>query len=380
MIRLGEARSDDYLEGEKWAKTHACALCGGELTVAWGGAFGYSEYVLRCGVDASHEGIVKRASKRKEDYQRMVNMGATPEDIEDTLHIEQEKKERMTEEHGEKVVTALDQYRGITSLSEKQATTVLTTIWRDAPPAEIKRAAMLCATYGLNPLNKHVYLIKYKGKERVTWATVMGIGATRLIASRRGPVNYVDGPRVMTEEEQRNTFGEVAKDELLVIVVVADENGNRAPGYGSWPRATAVKGADKGNSQFNMASIRAERKALERLRPGEMPQAVEVVDEAYMDDQGKPGDIEGDFTDLDEEKPGPEPPKKAAVKAPKQPPAMIQPEQLEQIYEAGKLCGYDGPAVDAFICKVCGVDEVLKATTRQAEGVLGQLQAQAKAA
>ncbi|KKM92122.1 hypothetical protein LCGC14_1221580, partial [marine sediment metagenome] len=105
---------------------------------------------------------------------------------------------------------------------------IIDTIWGDAPEVEKYKAGMICKDFGLNPLMNHVYLIPFKRWEDgkvvgIDWATVIGRGAKRLMASRRGPYSYIENtPRVMTEEEQMATFGEYDEDKLYCITKLQD--------------------------------------------------------------------------------------------------------------------------------------------------------------
>lgn len=205
----------------------------------------------------------------------------------------------MEQEYGKEMTTALDKYIGVVSLTKPQAKEILQAVYPEAPGDEIARAVLLCASYGLNPLMKHVFLIPFnKGKSNETWATVIGIKAKRLLASRRGNYSYVDNtPRVMTEAEQKGIFGEVYGDKVMVITKVKDPaTGAEAPGYGAWPKNTEPYGTEKGNSKFNMAAIRSESQALDRLRPGEMPVGVEVVSEEVAE-----AAIEAEYREVKEE-------------------------------------------------------------------------------
>jgi hypothetical protein len=47
----------DYYTMIKRQQTHVCAVCGGGLSVAWGGMWGINQHVLRCTRDISHENI-----------------------------------------------------------------------------------------------------------------------------------------------------------------------------------------------------------------------------------------------------------------------------------------------------------------------------------
>jgi len=232
------------------------------------------------------------------------------------------RREIMEQEYGEPTTKALDKYIGVVSLTRPQAREILQAVYPLAPDDEIARAVLLCASYQLNPLMKHVFLIKFNrwNKEHTKivgeeWATVVGIKAKRLLASRpdrRGqarPYSYVDNtPRVMTEDEQKTIFSTVYDDRLWVITRGRDPTtGAEAVGYGFWLNSDKVYGAEKGNSAFNMASVRSESQMLDRLRPGEMPQGVEVIDEQYTQAPfisegggkigGLPADIEGEGKD-----------------------------------------------------------------------------------
>lgn len=185
-------------------------------------------------------------------------------------------------------------------INKEQAVEILRTVWKGAPDNKIMEAAILCRDFGLHPLMKHIYLIKYKTKDGDSWVTVMGIGATRLLMSRQGTFSYVDDtPRVMNEDEQKRIFGKVDPDNVLAITKLKTKDGLQAQGYGRWARATTVYGADKGNSAENMAFIRSERNAFSRLFPdAKFPTNVEVIDEQYFEALPQTVDPEtGEITD-----------------------------------------------------------------------------------
>ena len=165
-------------------------------------------------------------------------------------------------------------------LNWEEANTVLKTVWKDAPAVEVYKAAKLCVDFGLHPLMKHVFLIKYGN----TWATVLGIGATRLMMSRQGTFSYTDNtPRVMSEDEQKYIFGKVDALNVVAITKLRTKDGLEAQGYGRFPKADKPMGVEKGNSVENMAFIRSERNAFGRLFPdAQLPRNIEVVDETYM--------------------------------------------------------------------------------------------------
>jgi len=198
------------------------------------------------------------------------------------------RRRDMVEELGEEKATKLKKYEGVVSLSQAQAMEVLQTIWPEAPEVEVLKAGMVCHQYGLNPLMRQVFLIPFKRRDKQgrvigeDWVTVLGIKANRLIAHRSGGFSYLDDtPRIMTDEEQKRIFGEVDNSRIWAITKLRDSKGNEAAGYGSWPKGEEPYGTEKGNTKANMAFIRSERNALDRLFPGEMPQGVEVIDEEY---------------------------------------------------------------------------------------------------
>ncbi len=203
---------------------------------------------------------------------------------EDTTNQERQRRIDMTNEvHGTDVSTALAA-QGLPMsgmLTEAQATKVLTTIWKDAPEMEVWKAAKVCQDFGLHPLLKHLYLIKYG----TTWTMVLGIGATRLMMARRGAFGYTDDtPRIMSEAEQVKIFGAVDKDNIVAITKLRTATGLEAQGYGKYPKKEGhFQGGDKGNTRDNMAFIRSERNAFSRLNPDALPQGVDVVDERYVE-------------------------------------------------------------------------------------------------
>jgi len=169
-------------------------------------------------------------------------------------------------------------------LSEEDAMKILKLIWRNAPDEEVRKAASLCAAYKLNPLMKQVYLVPYETKKGgEVWEIILGINAIRTLARRAKNFGYVDGPRVMSKEEQERILGRYEPDRIWTICKVRDREGNEAVGYGNYPKDKSPLGADKGNTPVNMAFIRAERDALQKLCPAEMPLGFEMMDERFLE-------------------------------------------------------------------------------------------------
>jgi len=298
-----ETRTRDDLE--KLRKTNVCAVCGAWLNVFLDKDTGLAFVACHDWLRTHHEGIMREASPFQQKGLESLTIA--------------ERRKIMEQQHGEETTRALEKYHGVTSLTKPEALEILQSVFPDAPEKEMTRAVLLCTSYSLNPLMGHVFLIPFnKGKENESWATVIGIKAKRLLASRKRPFSYVDDtPRIMTEEEQVRRFGKVKEDKLVVIVKLKDpQTGAEAVGYGEWPLKKSQwdkelkkfvevdnepYGTDKGNTMFNMATIRAESQALDRLCPGEMPIGVEVIDETYAGREGKEDFIEGEATEVKEE-------------------------------------------------------------------------------
>jgi len=259
-------------EMQKMAKYKKCQ-CGGALLVAW--SANHSSYMLRCASDLNHDEFVRPAHISNYDLPGYNMPG-----------VMKRKERELVTKYGEEKTTAMVRAGGgnaLALLDEVQAKDIILTIWPKAPPVEIKKAALICAQYGLNPLMKHIYLIPFGN----AWTTVMGIKASRIIARRAGAYAYLDDtPRIMTREEQIRIMGEVDDTRIWAITKLKSTTGNTAQGIGSWPKDKQPQGTDKGNTKLNMAMIRSERQALERLFPDSLPDSVDVGDERFVEVDG----------------------------------------------------------------------------------------------
>ena len=271
---------------ERIAGSCVCAVCGGGLTLPWDPDLG--KIVLRCGRDRSHVGHVYEDAV----LHRLFRMRALEAlNNRDTAQIDREIQHHLAKKYtqkGDKKMTggnALTQYMHTGLITQEAAIDIIRTTpgWGRAPVDVVKRAAMVCQHYRLYP-GVHVFLIAFNaGKANESWAVVQGIKATRLQASRRKPFSYVDGPRIAGEDEALAHFLDQYNPAMLYAVCrVSGTDGSSAEGWGTWPRAQTPYGTDKGNSASNMAEIRAERRALDRLCPGELPAGLDVVDESYI--------------------------------------------------------------------------------------------------
>ncbi len=253
--------TDDRELVKKLLHTNRCKECGGELEAFYNPVKGLP--YLQCITNPDHEGIIREHREPRE------------------LNI-LTRREEMGKEYGEETTTALEQRRLPTSgaLTESQALHILKLVYPDVPNDEIVRCAILCRDFGLHPLMKQVYIIKF-GKQ---WVTVLGINATRQITANKGSFSYVDNtPRVMSKEEQETIMGEVDESKIWAITKLKTKTGLEAQGYGNYPRNENPYGTDKGNTRANMAFIRSERQAFSRLFPDALPQGVDVIDEVYLD-------------------------------------------------------------------------------------------------
>ena len=299
-----------------WLKAHqspayVCGDCGGNLTLAFGGTWGIDSYVLRCAKDWHHNGIAKPRVPTAEEAGLPY---ANPK-------RDKRRRQELETRIGTANTQALEKYQNRQTLTSSEAKFILRTEWPAAPDVEILKAAMVCAKYGLNPLMKHLFLVKYVSQKtgRVTWTRIMGIKAARLLASRRGRYSYLaDTPRVMTEAEQVKIFGEADTSNICAITILKDEHGNTAQGYGFWPTKVTPKGTEKGNSKFNMACIRSERQAFDRLFPDCLPENVEVMDETFVE-VGVADTTTGEITEAVTEPTGEQEGIEGEVKTPRDP-------------------------------------------------------------
>ncbi len=284
--------------------------CGSNLTIAWGGGFNYQGYILRCGRDVNHV-----------NFERPVEINPYSDTDMPGWKMSRKRRTALEAIVGTEKANALMKYQGVATLSKLEAKEIITTIWpgaEKASPAEVFKAITICHQYGLNPLMGHLYLIPFDKKDKTgkvigrTYAAVRGINANRLIARRKHSFSYIDmTPRYMTEEEEKKVWKTIDPDKVRFIVTLKDtKTGATASGYGEWAKYKIVngkkylnnpKGIDKGNSVENMSGLRAERQALDRLYPADMPSAIPFEDE-YIEQQGARQSVVVEPASIDSEK------------------------------------------------------------------------------
>lgn len=286
--------SDDREEFKKLLKYQVCAECGGRLE-AFYDIKKHLPY-LQCKTNPEHKNIAREYREPRE------------------LNINT-RREIVEEKHGKASTTALEKARLPISgaLTQPQAEHILALVYPNVPAEERIRCAILCRDFGLHPLMKEVYILGFKNNKtgKTDYSTVIGITASRkMAADRKGAYSFLDGtPRAATQEEIIKQFGkdsEEERDNLISITWLKGERGNEATGFGLWPKNKEPYGTDKGNTKRNMANIRSERPAYNRL-PGEALPPVEVIDEAYTEvpDVGKVNKetgevVEGEFKEVEE--------------------------------------------------------------------------------
>ena len=345
----------DLKQGRSLAQNNVCAECGGGLVVVWGGFYGVNSHVLVCSEDKTHVGLER---VRKPTFEEL------------PLHIQNVLERKARKEMVEQGIgTDLAQYAGVTSLTEKEADHILSTIYRGAPRDAVQKAIWICVQYSLNPLMKHLFLLPFNTnvgtRDNPQWVVsyepVMGINATRLLASRQGRYSYLDmSPRLMTDDEQTKMLGFVDPDNLVFLTILQNKHGDQAYGVGKYPRDGKPKGMDKGNTCQNMASIRSERNAFGKLFPAEMPrtvdgQVIRVMDEQFIAEGEEPiEDIEGDVIEgevmvLPDEEPAPaaeKPKARTKVKAEDKPPTKCPAGKLAKIKTLMEKVSWDMESKD----------------------------------
>ena len=361
---------------KRMARNSVCAECGGPLVVAYDLKDKKDCLACKDWRRTGHEGTTR-------EYQ--TPFGETPAG--QTLgNVPRWRREQMVQELGTERSTALAQYAGSLTLTEEKAALVVKTLWPKAPEAERLAAAIVCHQYGLNPLMKHLFLIKYGD----TWDMRIAITANRLIAVREGKFSYEeDTPRAATKQEIDRKYGEedgakIAKSNHVSITKLKDmASGATATGFGVFPRDKQPKGTENGNTAQNQADIRGERQALARLRPGALP-AGEVVDERF---------VEGEYTEVKDvgtvdratgEVVEPEPlaefdGETSGDVEPKPPePQKAGPKDRKAIFDALKAKGYTqermGEVLHRYLKETFGVDGTTDLTQEQAAQVLSWVQ------
>ena len=295
-----EDQSQENLK--KIRRNNVCAECGRQLSIFMDFSDPERKQFVACSGQV-HEGIAREYEPPLEDYRSNIR-----------------KEVKLAEEHGLETSRALATIPKQGQLTQKQAMTILKLVYPKATDDERVACAIFCRDFGLHPLANEVYLIPFKGKN----VMVVGIPASRKMAhALKGEFSFLDDtPRAATEEEIVKQYGkdsEEARDNIISVTKLEGVNRNHAIGFGLYPKKESPYGMDKGNTRRNMANIRSERQAMDRL-PGKPLPRYEVVDTTYADvpDVGKVNKttgevveeaeaIEGEFKEVTETPPEAEP-------------------------------------------------------------------------
>lgn len=269
-----------------------CAECARQLSVGiqWRPELRRVAYLLRCGYSLQHQGIE-------------VPFAPNPMDV-PGYNLCENKTRRNEMENRMSTAVGPARARELASFSQStlgmtKAKEIVMSLWPEAPAIEVEKASILCTQYGLNPLMGHLALVKYdkyegtgdkRHKVGEDWVRIIPIKANRLIVSQIKGLkrwSYMDNtPRVMTEAEEKMIYGEAKKDRVRAITKLkaffVDCEPSEVQGYGEIMLNASLKGAEKGNSYQNMAFIRSERNAFDRLAPGSLPDDIVVVDDYSM--------------------------------------------------------------------------------------------------
>lgn len=270
------------------AEVLTCNRCGARVSLAWGGSYHINAFVLICPSDPNNHTNFGRESKAF-DRRSIPGWRYTKEEIKE-----------LEKALGPRAPIVLAQ-QGQTAMTDQQAMELVQTYWPTAPPIQQKRAALMCKRYNLDPGLRQIHLMPFRrkdkngnvvikdGKEVIDWAIAVGIRATRINTRRNTNFRYInDSPRPATEEEQIKFLGRVDKTRLWFITYLENTTTHEVVfGLGNWPLDSKgvprkAMAEDKGNTPENMASIRSERAACDKLCPDWLPPGVRVVDEKYV--------------------------------------------------------------------------------------------------
>lgn len=261
---------------DKLRKRNMCQVCGDKLSIFLDHDTGKAFLACSDWLRSHHEGIERETSRYEKEGLASLNIPT--------------RREIMTQDYGKETSTALARLPMSGRLTQPEAMHILKLVYPNVPEDQIIRTAILCRDFGLHPLMKEVYIIGFKNKAGgIDYSTVIGIAANRkMAADKKGAYSFIDdSPRAASKEEIAKQYGENSeegKDNLVSICRLKGQLGNDAVGFGLWPKNKSPYGTDKGNTPRNMANIRSERQALDRL-PGEtLPlRGYEVIDEAYAE-------------------------------------------------------------------------------------------------
>jgi len=142
-----------HSEAQDVAKWNVCGVCGTGLTVAWGGSWGINGYVVRCGKDATHEGI-ERVRTLTQAYRHGASL---PLPIENRLDKRFGGK-RMDSVALSKLEPKEMQERIVTASAQFGFSLDKNGVVKDLTVKDIAYLGAYCRDYGLDPMLGEVCL------------------------------------------------------------------------------------------------------------------------------------------------------------------------------------------------------------------------------
>lgn len=255
-----------------------CGQCGGNLNIAWGGAYGVESWVLRCSKDIDHGTIEKGRKSQKERAQMATLRGEGYMDAAKSTDLMAMTETAMVERVGKAKFI------------------------KDLSAPEAKRLALACITYGFDPIMHELTI--FEGNPFVS------VDGRYRKAQETGLFMGVES-RPATTEERKDW--EIASEDKFFRAVVKKMVSGQICEFVGWGRVTA-KEIEKANqyipistNPMRMAEKRAEVQALRKAFSIPLPSAEYIG--------AVPGTVEGEYELVPEPKqiePVEEPAKKKA--------------------------------------------------------------------
>jgi hypothetical protein len=317
-----------------------CAECGSALSIAWGGFYGHSCWVLRCTQDYNHKGLkpIGRDPWAIEINARLRG-GLDPMETKELVKLNQDQ-----------MMERVNKARFPQELNKQEKALVAT----------------VSIEYGLDPVFGELMI--YQGKPYIT------IDARRRKAQETGNLAGVNS-RPATKEE-REARGVVDGDYLFVCQVWVKDMSHPFEGWGKVRRAE-IKGSEHlpiVKDPAAMAEKRAEAQALRRAFHIPLPSAEDIIEAEFTEiadaDQGGNGG----------KKTAPGSSKKAAAPAkekPATPPAKSANQateaQLREINRLAETKGYNDLVIAALLKTEFNVERTADLTVPAASKLIDMM-------
>ena len=239
-----------------------CGQCDGILNVAWGGAHGVESYVLRCSKNIEHNRFSRRQISEKERAALATLRG-----------------EGYMEAGSSTALMAMSESTMIERVDKAK-------FIKDLSPAEKKRLALVCITYGFDPIMGEMTI--YEGNPYVS------VDGRYRKAQETGLLMGVES-RPATKDER--AMWEISTEDKFFRAVVKKLVGGQTAEFVGWGRVTAgeIQRANQyipvSTNPMRMAEKRAEVQALRKAFSIPLPAGTLSVENI----------VEGSFEIVDEE-------------------------------------------------------------------------------